>query len=295
MRFGGIAALACSSLACAQGNIGDVQPTAGLASASVDGGADTDATATTGGTAETGDESGGTATTATPGETGDTSGPVGSETGMTSVETDDGESSTTDPPPFCGDGNPDPGEACDDGNPIDTDACLSTCAAASCGDGFLYAGVEVCDDGTNDGAYGGCNPGCAALAPNCGDAIVQPANEHCDGATGFASVGCTSCLYDFSAIGQLYCNGTCTWAGGDSCDQADADIYCKLVTADANSVATSFQIVMALDAPGFPCPSYGVNLGALPAFGVNVSVWYQDSSILANHGGGAVVAQVTCS
>ena len=33
-------------------------------------------------------------------------------------------------------------EACDDGNTDETDACLSSCLAASCGDGFVQAGVE---------------------------------------------------------------------------------------------------------------------------------------------------------
>jgi len=59
----------------------------------------------------------------------------------------------------CGDGAKDPGEACDDGNTVETDACLSTCELATCGDGFVQAGVEECDDGnTNDGD--GCSADC---------------------------------------------------------------------------------------------------------------------------------------
>jgi MYXO-CTERM domain-containing protein len=50
----------------------------------------------------------------------------------------------------CGNGNVDGGEACDDGNDDDTDDCLSTCVAATCGDGFVQAGVEACDDGNLD-------------------------------------------------------------------------------------------------------------------------------------------------
>lgn len=290
--------LLCATFGCAQADLGDGGFSAGLASASVDDGPDPQPTTSTTDTDPSDSSPTDPSHSTDPTDPSDTVGTT--STGSTGPDVDTTADATSDastgaPAPFCGDGTQDPNEACDDGNAIDTDACLSNCAAASCGDGVVYAGVEVCDDGVNDGAYGGCNPGCAALAPYCGDGAVQASNEHCDGASGFASVGCTNCLFDFSGIGQLYCNGTCTWAGVDSCDQADADIYCKLFTGDSTSVANSFSVVTALDAPGFACPGYGTNLGALPAFGVNVSVWYQDTSILANHGAGSVVAQVDCS
>ncbi len=52
-------------------------------------------------------------------------------------------------------------EACDDGNTDDTDACTSACTVATCGDGFVQAGVEACDDGnTADGD--GCSASCQA-------------------------------------------------------------------------------------------------------------------------------------
>ena len=38
------------------------------------------------------------------------------------------------------------GEDCDDGNAVQSDDCVG-CHAASCGDGFVWAGVEECDDG----------------------------------------------------------------------------------------------------------------------------------------------------
>lgn len=199
--------------------------------------------------------------------------------------------------PACGDGTVDADELCDDGNDDDTDACLSSCVPASCGDAVVQAGVEACDDGINDGSYGGCNPGCAQLGPYCGDAGVQ-AQEQCDPgvALPWANVGCSAaCVYDFSAVTQLYCNGSCSWAGATDCDQADADIYCQLVTGDSTSTASSFQVVIALDAAGFSCPSYGTNLGTMPGFGVNVNVWYQDSSILANHGSGNVIVNAVCT
>jgi formylglycine-generating enzyme required for sulfatase activity len=67
----------------------------------------------------------------------------------------------------------DAGEGCDDGNEIETDACLSTCVAASCGDGFTRTDIvdsndadfEACDDGNS--LYGD------ACAPP-GDQTVGP-------------------------------------------------------------------------------------------------------------------------
>jgi fibro-slime domain-containing protein len=53
-------------------------------------------------------------------------------------------------------------------------ACVSTC-----GDGEV-ASDEACDDGKNDGTYGGCMPGCKARAPHCGDGKVDVGHEQCD-------------------------------------------------------------------------------------------------------------------
>lgn len=52
-------------------------------------------------------------------------------------------------------------------------ACASTC-----GDGIV-ASDELCDDGKNDGSYGGCMPGCKARGPYCGDGLLHP-SEDCD-------------------------------------------------------------------------------------------------------------------
>lgn len=49
---------------------------------------------------------------------------------------------------MCGNGDIDIGEECDDGDDDNTDECLSTCRAASCGDGYVHAGVEDCDGTT---------------------------------------------------------------------------------------------------------------------------------------------------
>lgn len=49
---------------------------------------------------------------------------------------------------------------------------------APCGDGFVDDD-EVCDDGINDGRYGGCSSDCRSFAPHCGDGILDE-RETCD-------------------------------------------------------------------------------------------------------------------
>ncbi len=49
------------------------------------------------------------------------------------------------PTPGCGNTILDPGEECDDGNALTTDGCIE-CKLATCGDGFVHAGVELCGD-----------------------------------------------------------------------------------------------------------------------------------------------------
>ncbi|MBK8240215.1 MAG: hypothetical protein IPK74_32215 [Deltaproteobacteria bacterium] len=182
--------------------------TAGTASAT----AGTAGTGATEGTEGMSSTSADASTTGSPSTTASSTDPSASS----AVDSSGSDGSSGDPvQPFCGDGTIDPGEGCDDGNADDTDACLATCVAASCGDGFVQANVEACDDGVNDGSYGGCNPGCAQLGPFCGDAGVQ-AQEQCDPgvALPWVNVGCSAaCVYDFSGITQLYCNGSCSWGG----------------------------------------------------------------------------------
>jgi len=68
---------------------------------------------------------------------------------------------------FCGDGILDPQEQCDDGNVDNTDACLVGCVNATCGDGYVYAGIEGCDDG-NSIPDDFCSPTCV---PDNGDGM----------------------------------------------------------------------------------------------------------------------------
>lgn len=67
--------------------------------------------------------------------------------------------------PRCGDGIENGPEECDDGNGSDSDACLTSCMAATCGDGFVHVGVEACDDG-NTSAGDGCAADCTEEPPS---------------------------------------------------------------------------------------------------------------------------------
>jgi fibro-slime domain-containing protein len=68
---------------------------------------------------------------------------------------------------------------------------VTTCST-HCGDGVVTPD-EVCDDGTNNGSYGGCMPGCQALGPSCGDGHTDAGHEEeCDDGTNLATYGGTA-------------------------------------------------------------------------------------------------------
>jgi cysteine-rich repeat protein len=120
----------------------------------------------------------------------------------------------------CGDGEVTVvGESCDDRNTRSGDGCSADCKTVEpgflcsipgescqrvtatqphCGDGVVQADQgETCDDGSNDGRYGGCSADC--MRPVCGDGQVQPRyGEVCDEGrnNGGSYLGCTSdCQY----------------------------------------------------------------------------------------------------
>jgi len=77
------------------------------------------------------------------------------------------------------------------------------------------------------------------------------------------------------------------------CDQFEADLLCKLTAGDPSSTATSFDLAYTIAAPGFACPNFGVDMGALPELGVNQTVLYQDFNLAQTHGNGVVVVNPT--
>ncbi len=94
---------------------------------------------------------------------------------------------------------------------------------------------------------------------------------------------------------QLYCNGSCSWEGASSCDAADADILCKLITDNPASTAISWTDTTAQDLPGFPCPGHSAPTEVYTERGVSHRVTYQDWSILSDHGSGEVILDPVCT
>jgi len=84
---------------------------------------------------------------------------------------------------WCGDGVVDAAEECDNGANANGDTlfCKEDCTLNVCGDGKLFVGWELCDEGAaNSDDYGSlcdtrCEPG-----PRCGDNKVQAEFETCD-------------------------------------------------------------------------------------------------------------------
>ncbi len=118
---------------------------------------------------------------------------------------------------ICGDGIVTPDEVCDDGvNDGSYGGCMPGCAmrAPFCGDGTLQPAHESCDDGFNVGSYDGCAPGCV-LGPRCGDGTVQPTHEVCDDGVNDGSYG--GCNADCQSRGPRCGDGTVQPAH-ESCD-----------------------------------------------------------------------------
>ena len=156
-------------------------------------------------------------------------------TDSTSDETDPSSSGTgmTGDISGCGDGVVDPTEACDDGLSGNDDSrfCKSDCTLNVCGDGKLFVGWELCDQGPgNSDEYGSlcgsqCEPGAY-----CGDHKLQPEFETCDlgldngGAKGDAQgILCdTSCRAQ-----QLRGFVTATTFTGDLGGLFGADLKCR--------------------------------------------------------------------
>jgi cysteine-rich repeat protein len=111
----------------------------------------------------------------------------------------------------CGDGATQPGEICDDGNDVDTDSCPSTCQAATCGDGFVQAKVEECDDAGQSAA---CDADCTAAS--CGDGQHNPvAGEECDDGNGSNEDACPGCQNAECGDGFIH-------SGVEQCDDGNA-------------------------------------------------------------------------
>jgi hypothetical protein len=120
----------------------------------------------------------------------------------------------------CGNGVVDSDEECDDGNDSNTDACTNDCTDNVCGDGYVLAGTEECDQGASnsDSAANACRTNCSFSI--CGDGVID-AGEACDDGnennTDSCLVGCVEAI----------CGDAHVQAGVEDCDSGalnnDAD------------------------------------------------------------------------
>ena len=143
-------------------------------------------------------------------------------------------------------------------------ACLSTCELASCGDGFVHTGVELCDDGNladGDGCPSGCQPPasceehsdlgsgsvwvvCAAdttsawvsgtedgwyhpalICQMLGYSIVYASADNCGTTCGSCSDG-----FDCSEPGSIDSLPWYDWSGGNCGSDALGEVLCGNVT-----------------------------------------------------------------
>lgn len=111
-----------------------------------------------------------------------------------------------------------------------------------CGDAMVE-GEEVCDDGLNDGSYGGCEPDCMSLGPHCGDAVPQ-GDEMCDDGDDINGNGCNiDCIE----------SGTVLWTR-----TLDEGVFYRIATNDMDdllalgggALASTSAVLVDLDVDG---------------------------------------------
>jgi hypothetical protein len=169
---------------------------------------------------------------------------------------------------------------------------------ADCQDTACVAGAATCT------ATAACNTDCSIS--RCGDGKLNlAAREEADpptSPTARVPVNPMTCRYDFALINQLFCFATCgVWGGGDGCQQADANAFCRLKTGNPASTAVSFTIGQATAAPGICCPNEDpvelgcVVIGKLPGRVVALDIYIHESDLLSTHGPGEVIRNVTCT
>lgn len=104
----------------------------------------------------------------------------------------------------------------------------STGSGTVCGDGQVDED-EVCDDGTNDGRYGGCQPGCGAFAPACGDGNTDD-GEGCDDGNTEDGDGCNAeCVASGTVLWTASAPG---WEVVDLVNLPDGQVLVALSNAD---------------------------------------------------------------
>jgi len=102
-------------------------------------------------------------------------------------------------------------------------------------------------------------------------------------------------------VPQWFCTGTCNPVGkdlGPNCQQADADLYCALLTGDPEATASAWKQGTVIEAGGFCCLDQDestIDLGPQPLYDIE-ALCYQESNMQANHMFGYAIlkSEVTC-
>ena len=90
-----------------------------------------------------------------------------------------------------------------------------------CGDGIVSS-VEACDDGVNDGSYGGCTPDCQ-FGPYCGDGVVQTEHgEVCDDGLNLGG-DASACSPGCQSTGGVCGDGVVQTDNGEQCDDGNTE------------------------------------------------------------------------
>jgi cysteine-rich repeat protein len=123
-------------------------------------------------------------------------------------------------------------EECDDGNGVDEDACKNDCALNTCQDGVLNPAAEECDDG-NDIDTDDCRVDCTDAI--CGDGVVNANEEECDDNN---VVNTDACKNDCT---DAFCGDGVTQENVDECDDGN----------DSNTDACTNACTVATCGDGF--------------------------------------------
>ncbi len=99
----------------------------------------------------------------------------------------------------CGNGILEGDEECDDGNDDSADDCTSECTVSVCGDDYVYAGHETCDNGNENG-----------------DACSPEYDDTCS----YCNINC-----QYTTVSGAYC-GDATIQTGEFCDSTNITKYC---------------------------------------------------------------------